>query len=66
MFRLEARIAIVTGAAGGIRAASARRMAAEGAKVIVADINLEGAKRVISEIVAAGCKAHPLQFDLID
>ncbi|MDP9385813.1 MAG: SDR family NAD(P)-dependent oxidoreductase, partial [Actinomycetota bacterium] len=37
--RLEGRIALITGGASGIGAATARRMAAEGARVAVADLD---------------------------
>lgn len=47
---LEGRVAIVTGAASGIGAATAARMAAEGAKVVVADVNLIGADEVARSI----------------
>ncbi|NUR64012.1 MAG: SDR family NAD(P)-dependent oxidoreductase, partial [Catenulispora sp.] len=40
---LSGRTALVTGAAGGIGLACARRLAAAGAKVVVADISAEGA-----------------------
>ena len=43
--RLENRIAIVTGAAGGIGAASVRRFAQEGAKVTAVDIDGERLER---------------------
>ena len=48
--RLEGRIALVTGGASGIGAATARRLAAEGARVAVADIDEAGARAVAAEI----------------
>ena len=50
MDRLEGKVAVVTGGASGIGAATARRLAAEGARVAVADINLDGAHDVAGEI----------------
>ena len=48
--RLEGRVALVTGGASGIGAATCRRLAAEGAQVAVTDINLEGATAIAEEI----------------
>jgi 3-oxoacyl-[acyl-carrier protein] reductase len=48
--RLQGKIALVTGAASGFGEGIAREYAAQGAKVVVADLNLEGAQRVAAEI----------------
>ena len=48
--RLEGKRTIVTGAASGFGEGIARRFAAEGARVICADMNLAGAERVAAEI----------------
>lgn len=48
--RLEGKTAIVTGAASGFGAGIARRFAAEGARVMVADLNAAGAQAVADEI----------------
>ena len=45
--RLEGQVAIVTGGASGIGAATCRRLAAEGAQVAVCDVNLDGAREVV-------------------
>jgi len=49
---LQDRIAVVTGGAQGLGAAICHRLAREGAHVVVADLNLEGAERVAAEIMA--------------
>jgi 2-hydroxycyclohexanecarboxyl-CoA dehydrogenase len=54
--RLEGKIALVTGGASGIGAATVRRLAAEGARVAVADLNEDGAREVAGEI--AGVALH--------
>jgi NAD(P)-dependent dehydrogenase (short-subunit alcohol dehydrogenase family) len=66
MQRLQGKVAIVTGAGVGIGEASAKRLAAEGAKVVVADINEVGATRVAQEIVAGGGDAFAHHVDLAD
>jgi 3-oxoacyl-[acyl-carrier protein] reductase len=55
--RLKDRVAIITGGANGIGTAHAKRFAAEGATVAVADIDADGAERVADEIKSRGSKA---------
>ncbi|MGD9029993.1 MAG: SDR family NAD(P)-dependent oxidoreductase, partial [Anaerolineae bacterium] len=43
---LKDRVAIVTGGAQGLGAAICRRLASEGAHVVVSDVNVEGARKV--------------------
>ena len=50
MARLTNKVAIVTGAASGFGEGIARRFAEEGAKVVVADLNVKGAERVADDI----------------
>ena len=50
MSRLSKRIAIVTGAGSGFGAAIARTYVNEGAKVVLADVNLEAARRIAAEL----------------
>jgi NAD(P)-dependent dehydrogenase (short-subunit alcohol dehydrogenase family) len=48
--RLQGRLALVTGGASGIGAATARRFSAEGAHVVVADRDEEGAQKLAADI----------------
>ena len=56
--KLQGRNAIVTGAAQGIGKAIAARLAADGASVVVTDVNLKGAKAVATEIGKAAIAAE--------
>ncbi len=66
--RCEGKLALVTGAAQGLGAAHARRLAEEGARVLCTDINGEGAEataaRIVEEVGAG--HAHGVQHDVTD
>jgi NAD(P)-dependent dehydrogenase (short-subunit alcohol dehydrogenase family) len=64
--RLEGRVAWVTGAASGIGRASAKELAARGARVACADLNGAGAESVAKEISQAGGEAFGLALDVAD
>lgn len=63
---LSDRVAIVTGAASGIGAASARVLAAAGARVACADLNAAGAESVAKLIQQAGGEAFGIALDVTD
>lgn len=63
--RFQDKSVIVTGAAGGIGAAIAARFAAEGALVIVTDVNAEGAEAAAEGIRATGGRARAFAADII-
>ena len=64
MGRVDGRVAIVTGAAQGLGATYARALAAEGAKVVIADRDPGDA--VVAEIKAAGGEAIDVPTDVSD
>jgi 2-hydroxycyclohexanecarboxyl-CoA dehydrogenase len=63
--RLADRTALVTGGASGIGAATCRRLAGEGARVAVTDVNLEGAEAVAGEIDGAAFELDVRSTDSI-
>ena len=64
MKRFEGKVAIVTGAGGGIGSAIARRLTSEGALVVVTDVNAEAAAQVASSIEADGGAATTIAADI--
>ena len=64
--RLKDKIAIITGAGQGIGAATARCFAAEGARVVVAEINPETGKAMAAELTETGAKAIFVPTDVCD
>src|SRR5689334_14903985 len=66
MGRVQDRVVIVTGGAGGIGSAAARAIGAEGAKVLVADLDELAARRVADAIVADGGTAEAIGVDVTD
>lgn len=66
MARVEGKVALVTGGASGIGLSSARLLAKDGAKVVIADFNAEGAQQAADEINAQGGEACGLFLDAGD
>ncbi len=66
MGRLEGKVAVITGAGGGIGRVAALRFAAEGARVVVADLDGGRAASAAAEIDAAGGTATAVTVDVAD
>ena len=66
LFDLNGRTALVVGAASGIGAACAHGLAAFGARVVAADVNLPNAEKVAAEIAAAGGQCQAVALDMRD
>lgn len=64
--RLDGRVALVTGATGGIGDAVSRRLAAEGATVVVTDIGQERCEALAAELATGGGTALALALDVSD
>lgn len=63
---LSGRAVLITGAGGGLGRAFARAFAAAGARVVVADLNLEAADQTVASLVAGGREAVAVEVDVSD
>ncbi|WP_157263989.1 SDR family NAD(P)-dependent oxidoreductase [Azohydromonas aeria] len=64
MKRFENKVALVTGAGGGIGSAICQRLAQEGARVVVTDVNMDAARTVAAQIAAQGGAAVAVVADI--
>jgi 3(or 17)beta-hydroxysteroid dehydrogenase len=64
MNRLDGKVALISGAARGIGAETARKMAAAGAAVVIGDVLEEQARETVKEIAATGAKAQFVSLDV--
>ncbi len=66
MARLDGRVAVVAGGAGGIGTATCLRLAEEGAAVVVGDLDAQGAADVADRITAGGGRSLAVHMDIAD
>lgn len=64
MSSLNGKVAIVTGSGNGIGRATAKKLASEGAKVVVSDVLVEDGENTVSEIITAGGEAIFIKADV--
>ena len=64
--RLTGKVILVAAGAAGIGAATATRLAREGARVVIGDINIEGAERTAAKLRDRGYEVQALRFDATD
>jgi NAD(P)-dependent dehydrogenase (short-subunit alcohol dehydrogenase family) len=62
--RLKGKVSVITGSGGGMGRVAALRFAAEGSRVVVADVHAEAADETARQIIAAGGEAVPVATDV--
>ena len=66
LFRLDGRKVVVVGGGSGLGQAASVALAQFGAKLVVADVNVEGLKDTVAEIEAQGYNAESAEIDVTD
>jgi NAD(P)-dependent dehydrogenase (short-subunit alcohol dehydrogenase family) len=66
LFRLEGRVAVVTGGGSGLGAAMAKGLAQAGASIVVVDIDEDGAAATVAAVAAQGGRALSMPTDVTD
>ena len=65
-FKLDGKVALVTGSSRGLGRVSAIGLAEAGATVVINSLHIEGARKVADEIVSKGGKALAIEADVSD